>query len=229
VGNVHIPDLGCRRIPKINPEPSASVSFPPRTVFYPLRLPSFVLAVLLATARVSAAESSPILKDPPAQNAVTPAKPAAPRVISSQVAALLAAATPKYTPPDPAAAKLVEPEVTDPPRNGIIRLSPYVVRELKLPLPPERDILTAQGRLDRALARHPGLRAGPFASLNNVWAAAMLEEELGIERQKEMLDLLGLLAGAKSGPPILIGRPPFSTPAPANGPWQGLVVPWERK
>ena len=189
---------------------------------------------VLAPAVASAAESSPPPKDPAVVAAPPPssAKPSTVRAISSQVADLLAAHAPKYTPPEPAPAKSPETELppVDQPRNGIIRLSPYVVRERRPPELKERDLLTAKGKLDLALRRHPGLRLGAFGPLNNhAWAGAMIEEELALERRQEMLDLLSLLPGKPGQQSVPYWRPWFTTLRPSSGPYGGRVVPWERK
>ena len=214
-------------------EPRAPVLFASGTVIRPFPLLLLVLAAALGAGLASAAESSSLQKDPAPAGATSSARPAAARVISRQVAGLLAAAAPKYSPPDPAPAKPVETESpeTDKPRNGIIRLPPYVVRERKLQELKERDLLTAKGRLDLALQRHPGLRLGSLGPLNNNrWAGAMLEEEFAIERRKEMLDLLSLLPDGPNKPqPFPYWRPWFTTLRPSSGPWGGLVVPWEKK
>jgi hypothetical protein len=80
------------------------------------------------------------------------------RAISSDVAASLAAAMPKYNPPKPVAPKPVEelPDLreTDKPKNGIVRLPNYVVREAKPPVFRERDINTQQGMANIAMQKY---------------------------------------------------------------------------
>lgn len=87
----------------------------------------------------------------------------------------------------------------DPPRDGVIRLPSYLVREERLPKLKERDMLTPEGKIALAYQRHPGLRAGNFLRFlglsNDGIALAMVEEELAIERRKEFYDLAGLLPG----------------------------------
>ena len=57
-----------------------------------------------------------------------------------------------------------------------------------------RELLTAKGRLDLALERHPGLRFGSFWIFRNDGVALeMLAEEERLERIKEMQDLVSLL------------------------------------
>lgn len=193
------------------------------------RSSAWVLLLWLAgTASTPAAELSPLLRAPPlapSRDAVPPRQRPVSRAVADQLAVAtreFAAAANSSTP----AAPVAQTE-TDVPRNGIIRLPSYVVREQRLVVPKPRDVLTPQGRLDLALKRHPGLRLGAFSWLNNnTWADALLEEELGIERQKEMFYLT---ASPGQRPPVFTGRPPFSLPRAASGPWAGLVVPWERK
>jgi hypothetical protein len=193
------------------------------------QVPWSVIAVIAGVSAAFAAETSAVLKDPlPAPSA----PPVARRTLSAGVAEKLAAVAPKYVPPPappPQAEVAPDSREADKPRNGIVRLPSYIVQEEKLPAMKERDMLTPQGRLDLALKRHPGLRVGSFGVFkNDFWAGALLEEELGIERQKEMYSLTSLLPGA-GRPPIFTGRPPFATPVAASGPWAGLVVPWERR
>src|SRR5262249_1845283 len=148
--------------------------------------PTPALLLALATVCVApvalAAEFSPVIENKPAAPVPSPT-----RVVSPNVAELLAIASPKYTPPpEPATTQPPRPE-PEKPRNGIIGLPAYEVREKKMPEIKERDLLTRAGRLELAYKRHPGLRVGSFGPLsNNVWAKAMLDEEFAIERQKEM-------------------------------------------
>jgi hypothetical protein len=71
------------------------------------------------------------------------------RPISPGVAAALAAGMPKYDPPKPVAPKdeedLPDMRDIDKPRNQIIRLPDYVVREKRPPVFRERDINTTKG------------------------------------------------------------------------------------
>ena len=109
----------------------------------------------------------------PAVTATAPAAPAAPkrtRAISGDVAALLASTLPKYTPPPPAppqptaadlAKKLADEEAdaadlrdTDKPKNAIVRLPKYVVREQRPAVLTERDINTKKGLREIAMRRY---------------------------------------------------------------------------
>lgn len=90
-----------------------------------------------------------------------PAAPPAPRrdrAISPELAASLAAAMPKFTPPKPVEkkpdAELPDARDTDKPKNEIVRLPKYVVREPKAPIFRERDINTPQGLSNLAMKRY---------------------------------------------------------------------------
>ena len=80
------------------------------------------------------------------------------RVVSEGVAAALAAGMPKYNPPKPVEPKNEEdlPDLReiDKPRNQIIRLPDYVVREKRPPVFRERDINTTQGLAALAKKRY---------------------------------------------------------------------------
>lgn len=81
------------------------------------------------------------------------------RAISGDVAASLAAAMPKYNPPKPAPPPTPieqQPDLrdVDKPKNTIIRLPDYVVREAKPPVFRERDINTQQGLANIAMRRY---------------------------------------------------------------------------
>jgi hypothetical protein len=133
---------------------------------------------------------------------------------SATLKANISASLPKFTAPPAKGASAVPPQ-SEPsaPRNGIIRLPSYVVRDKKLPEFKPRELLTPAGRLDLALKRHPGLKFGPFASLNKGPALQMLAEEEAIERRAELSDLSGSIqlfdalraeeeAAARAAPPL---------------------------
>ena len=105
---------------------------------------SLVLAVLALLPAVASAQN------PPA---------AAPGAPSEPVAASLAAAMPKYNPPKPAPPPTPieqQPDLReiDKPKNTIIRLPDYVVRDAKPPVFRERDINTQQGLANIAMHRY---------------------------------------------------------------------------
>jgi hypothetical protein len=122
--------------------------------------------------------------------------------MSAGIAAHLAEKLPKFTPPGPVAGTAgspvlkvasSEPREADKPRNTIIRLDPYQVLEAKPPAFKEREILTPRGRLDVALKRYPGLKFGNLWIFNNYGLAlAMYEEDLALERAKELMELSSL-------------------------------------
>jgi len=121
---------------------------------------------------------------------------ARPRAVSEATAAQLSAAVPKFDatlqkkPAEPA----VDLREVDKPRNTIIRLPNYVVREEKPPVFKERELRTPKGRLEYAYQRHPGLRLGSFGIFSNDGiAAAMLAEEERLEKKREFEDLVSLM------------------------------------
>jgi hypothetical protein len=184
-----------------------------------------LLVLITVTPAAVAAEFSPTVEvRPPA------ARAPAIRVMSPEVSAMFAISAPKFTPP-PLAALIPTVDTTEPdkPRTGIIRLPQYFVEEQKIPAFTYRELLTNEGGVDLAYKRHTGLRIGAIGpNKNDFWAKALLEEEMGAERAKEMFELTRFAPEIKS-PSIFLGRPLFETPLPAAGPWNGLVVPWERK
>lgn len=117
--------------------------------------------------------------------------------ISPATAARIAALAPKYTPASAKSAAeenplLKEPE--DKPKNGIVRLPAYLVRQPKMPALSEAQVLTPKGRVDLAYQAFPGLRFGSFWIFRNDGiATAMLEEELMAERARQIADLMTLL------------------------------------
>jgi hypothetical protein len=79
--------------------------------------------------------------------------------MSSEVAAALAAVSPKYTPPPPKPDPVPESEQVDirdidKPKNAIVRLPKYIVQEAKPPVFRERDIYTQKGLTDLAMRRY---------------------------------------------------------------------------
>ena len=154
----------------------------------PLPTPAvFVTGMLLqipgAIAQSTAPSSVPLIAAPAAN---APAPSDRPRTVSSELAAKLSLNAPKFVAPKTTDA-VQPPETpdhreTDKPANGIVRLPNYVVREPKVPVLKERELLTRQGRLELAYKRHPGLRLFGNSGL----ALALLREE---ERLEDMAEL----------------------------------------
>lgn len=87
------------------------------------------------------------------------AKAPAPRAISSDVAAQLAASRPKFSPVAPPPPPKPESELADlrdvdKPKNTIVRLPKFVVQEQRPPIFRERDIYTKQGLESLAMRRY---------------------------------------------------------------------------
>lgn len=168
-------------------------------------LPAFCLLSAFCPDRLTLAQSAattvPAAFSPlaPALTAAPPAQPAPARALSPATAARLATNAPKYVAPDssterahPNAPDLRE---TDRPRNTIIRLPDYVVRQSKpATIITEDQVVTLEGKLERTYARHRGLRAGSFWIFkNDVAAREILEDDERVARRSAMNDLLGLL------------------------------------
>ncbi|HWL15719.1 MAG TPA: hypothetical protein VNR00_08945, partial [Opitutus sp.] len=134
---------------------------------------------------------------PKAEDHAPPA-PKRERPISSNLAATLAAGMPKYNPPPKPKPQdeAVDLREVDKPRNGIIRLPNYTVREKKPPVFRERDIYTSKGLGE--LARHRYLTP-TYRLLNSVYvpfltasptqhAMAMYAEDERLNNMSELED-----------------------------------------
>lgn len=113
-------------------------------------LAAITLGVLIAGPIASAQETTDKEEDPsPKQSR---------RAVSKNVAAALAARMPKYSPPKPVEKKKAidgqDMRDIDTPRNKIIRLPEYVVRERKAPVFREQDIYTEKGLKELAAKRY---------------------------------------------------------------------------
>jgi hypothetical protein len=181
-----------------------------------VRIAALKASILLAAGSVGAVsslaqETQPPSPTPPAANPIvgapgssqpaTPdltAKPRRHRAISPEVAAQLSAATPKFTPPPPKPPPPPEedqPDLrdTDKPKNGIIRLPKYVVRDRPVVLS-EHAVNTQAGLASLAMKKYFNQ---PYWALNSFTlplfgtspekqALAMYAED---ERLKNMAEL----------------------------------------
>lgn len=162
-------------------------------------LPGLLLpAAALRAQSAPAPAPSPVLAAPEEK----PAPPSAPkrnRAISSGVAAALAAASPKYTPPAPKPPPTPEAEKpdmrdVDKPANTIVRLPKYIVQEKKPVIFSERAIHTTKGLTEIAMKRYltetdrvlNRFRIPILTMTNEERALAMYAED---ERLKNMSDL----------------------------------------
>ena len=103
--------------------------------------------------------TSPVLAPNEGEKAPPPAAPKRARPVSPGVAAALAAAAPKYAPPPPKPEPKPESEQVDmreidKPKNEIVRLPKYLVREPKPVIFSERQINTEKGLTDIAMRRY---------------------------------------------------------------------------
>jgi len=165
-----------------------------------------LLAAFLVVPAVTPAQTQP------ASPSVAPIEPAQParkreRAISGDVAASLAAAMPKYNPPKPAPPPTPveqQPDLrdVDKPKNTIIRLPDYVVREAKPPVFRERDINTQQGLANIALRRY-GTEASRalnrftipiFGQTQEARALAMYAEDERLKNITELNDAAAMVS-----------------------------------
>jgi hypothetical protein len=154
-------------------------------------LTATAIAAEPAEAKPAANEASPVVATPASA-------PVAPRAISPATALKLTAPIPKFvatpTRDERTAAAPSAPATEEiKPRNTIIRLPDYVVRDAKVPAIKEREVLTPSGRLELARKLHPGIRVGNLFGLNDGWALAMLAEQERLDRQREFGDLADLM------------------------------------
>jgi hypothetical protein len=186
------------------------------------RVAPLLCSVLLLTTG-SVAEDAPAVAagNPsvaPVQNPIVAPQPAGdkgaefvirPRAVSPATAAMLAAAAPRFQPvaaPAQPTHESVE-EVPDKPRNGIVRLPRYIVREPRVPALSEYQVLTPKGKVELALKTYPGLRFGSFWIFRNDGIAlAMLEEDVAAERARELAELTSLLPTNGPSPDSEQGR-----------------------
>lgn len=99
---------------------------------------------------------APLFAQDTKPEASEPPPPRHTRAVSSGVAAALAASMPKYDPPKPVTKEEADVDLreVDKPRNQIIRLPEYVVREARPPVFRERDIYTTKGLRELARMRY---------------------------------------------------------------------------
>lgn len=165
----------------------------------------FAVMSALRSQEPVAPATSPVLA-PSQGERVAPATPKRPRAMSAGVAAALAAASPKYTPPPPKAEpkpeeELVDMREVDKPKNRIIRLPEYIVREPKPPVFTERSIHTEKGLTDVAVRRYISdvdralnrFTLPLFGSSKEARALAMYAED---ERLRNMAELRDRAASA---------------------------------
>jgi hypothetical protein len=112
--------------------------------------------------------------------------------MSDEVAASLATGMPKYNPPKPVEPKPEEEQADlrdiDKPKNKIIRLPKYTVREPKPPVFREIDLRSKSQQADIALRQHTGLKVGNIAGLNDPIALMMYQEQDRLNSIAELAD-----------------------------------------
>lgn len=174
---------------------------------------SAVRALLSVTSLAALAALPPARAQSTAPADEKPATPAAPtaapkreRVVSGNLAATLAASMPKYNPPPkphPDEEEIDLREV-DKPRNNIIRLPKYTVRDKRPPVFRERDIYSSKGLAELARRRYltptflllNGLRLPLVSASPEEHAMALYAED---ERLANMADLRDTAATLERG------------------------------
>lgn len=167
---------------------------------------SLFFAVFSALSMLAPAQTPPAISPSPTTESTQPTRKRE-RAISGDVAASLAAAMPKYNPPKPTPPPTPieqQPDLrdVDKPKNTIIRLPDYVVREAKPPVFRERDINTQQGLANIALRRY-GTEASRalnrftipiFGQTQEARALAMYAEDERLKNITELNDAADLVS-----------------------------------
>lgn len=136
----------------------------------------FRVLVPLALVLASLADAWALADEPAAaQQAPKVASPvASPRVIH-----MLSAATPKFVPDKKSDASAARARVEhDVPANGIVRLAPYIVREL--PLPKREEVMTPSELEKMAMQRYLGDEDGLDRGVLNLFTVKSLWKKLPV-------------------------------------------------
>ena len=94
----------------------------------------------------AAATEPPVVRLPPVQDEHGDTR----RIQSSELSTALVESMPKYDPPKPVAPK-PDAADTDKPKNGIVRLPKYVVRDRRPQIFTDKDVMTEQAKKDAAM------------------------------------------------------------------------------
>jgi hypothetical protein len=136
-----------------------------------------------------AAAAKPEVAPGPSTPVPASVRPKRQRPISDNLASALAESMPKYNPPKPVE-ETPEDDIdlrdVDKPKNHIIRLPKYIVRDPKPPVFRESDLYSSKSLAERAMRRYAGLNLGPFSNLNQKTALDMYRED---ERLQNIADL----------------------------------------
>jgi hypothetical protein len=113
--------------------------------------------------------------------------------MSNAVASFLADGAPKYNPPPKvpdAKADEEQPDLreTDKPKNRIIRLPKYVVKEPTPPVFSDHELRSKEERTRLAMSQSYGLHMGNIGGLNEPIALFMYEEQQRLKDQADMKD-----------------------------------------
>ena len=145
------------------------------------------------------------------------------RSVSAGVAAALSDGAPRYSPPTPAPSPTPEPadiKDVDKPKNGIVRLPSYVVRESRPPIFRDRDLYTQKGIIDLYFKNHPGLVIGNILGLNSAAARDMYLDDQREENMDDLKDTAHAMAqGGDAAEGSYILQQSQSTYMRAGGTW----------
>ncbi|PTX90658.1 hypothetical protein DB354_18500 [Opitutus sp. ER46] len=178
--------------------------------------PATLPATVSATPPLAPGEN-PVLATPATPTTPAP-RPRRARAISPEVAAQLAAASPKYAPPapKPATPSAEEEDLreTDKPRNGIIRLPKYIVTQPRPPVFSERAITTDKGLADIAMKRYlnetyRALNAFTlplFGASKEQVAMSMYEEDERLRNMADMSDLARMVTATDKAAGLYVKR-----------------------
>ena len=168
----------------------------------------------------SAAPASPDSSAP----STAPEKAKPQRAVSNEVAATISAGMPKYNPPPKAPEPKPEEELpdlreTDKPKNQIIRLPKYIVREPRNPVLRDRDVNTKAGQAalaehryisdaDRALNRWNifGQRSTAGGNSTTARALAMYADDERLSNMADLNDAAGLASASDKAAGAYIKR-----------------------
>ncbi|MGH7944701.1 MAG: hypothetical protein ACREH8_16145 [Opitutaceae bacterium] len=160
----------------------------------------------------------PALSPVEAEKAPPPATSKRTRAVSPGVAAALAAASPKYTPPPKAEPKREEelPDMReiDKPKNAIVRLPKYIVQEPKSPVFTERSIHTEKGLTEIAMRRYVSdvdralnrFTLPLFGTSKEARALAMYAEDERLRNMSELEDTATAVSAADAAAGTYIRR-----------------------
>jgi hypothetical protein len=124
-----------------------------------------------------------------AEQPATPPPTGSPlRNLSAKISEAVLAKLPKYVPKETKAADPNETGDASDSRGDVLHLKKVVVNTARALRLSQDDMLSANGRVDLALKKYPGLMLGPFAFLNRGIAGAMAAEDRDAQKSADLLE-----------------------------------------